>query len=83
MLQGVKLNQTQCPTNAEDREKMKGVPCASVIGSIMYATLSSGCDIWVCLSDLCLVFLSFLPPFPPPSVKRSPLGFHPTTVCAL
>ena len=39
MLQGVKLSQTQSPTNAEDREKMKVIPYASAIGSIMYAML--------------------------------------------
>ena len=26
MLEGVKLSKTQCPTTAEDREKMKDVP---------------------------------------------------------
>ena len=26
VLEGVKLSQTRCPTTAEDREKMKGVP---------------------------------------------------------
>ena len=36
VLQGVKLSQTQCPTTAEDREKMKNVPYASAIGSIKY-----------------------------------------------
>ena len=39
VLQGVKLSKTQSPTNAEDREKMKDVPYASAIGSIMYAML--------------------------------------------
>ena len=39
VLQGVKLSKTQCPTTAEDREKMKDVPYASAIGSIMYAML--------------------------------------------
>ena len=39
VLQGVKLSQTQCPTTVEDREKMKDVPYASAIGSIMYAML--------------------------------------------
>ena len=39
VLQGVKLSQTQCPTTAEDREKMKDVPYASAIGSIKYAML--------------------------------------------
>ena len=37
MLQGVKFSQTQCSTTAEDREKMKVIPYASAIGSIMYA----------------------------------------------
>ena len=36
VLQGVKLSQTQCPTTAEDREKIKVIPYASAIGSIMY-----------------------------------------------
>ena len=35
VLQGVELSKTQCPINAEDREKMKDVPYASAIGSIM------------------------------------------------
>ena len=39
VLQGVKLSQTQSPTSAEDREKMKVIPCASAIGSIIYAML--------------------------------------------
>ena len=39
VLQGVKLSQTQCPTTSEDREKTKGIPYASAIGSIMYAMM--------------------------------------------
>ena len=39
MLQGVKLSQTQSPTTAEDRKRMKVIPYASVIGSIKYAML--------------------------------------------
>ena len=39
MLQGVKLSKTQNPTTAEYIEKMKGIPYASVIGSIKYAML--------------------------------------------
>ena len=39
VIQGVKLSQTQCPSTAEDREKIKDVPYASAIGSIMYAML--------------------------------------------
>ena len=50
MLQGVKLSQTQCPTTIEDREKMKVVPYASAIGSIMYAMLCTRPD--VCLGSL-------------------------------
>ena len=37
VLQGVKLSQTQCPTAAEDREKMKVIPYASAIGSTSIA----------------------------------------------
>ena len=36
VLQDVKLSQTQSPTTAEDREKMKVIPYASVIG-VCYA----------------------------------------------
>ena len=50
VLQGVKLSQNQCPTTAEDREKMKDVPYASAIGSIMYAMLCTRPD--VCLISL-------------------------------
>ena len=39
VLQGVKLSKTQSPTIAEDRERMKVIPYASVIGSIKYAIL--------------------------------------------
>ena len=44
VLQGVKLSKTQCPTTAEDREKMKDVPYASAIGSIMYAMMCTRPD---------------------------------------
>ena len=39
VLQGVKLSNTQNPTTAEDRKRMKVIPYASVIGSIKYAML--------------------------------------------
>ena len=39
VLQGVKLSSAQCPTTAEDREKMSVIPYASVIGSIKYDML--------------------------------------------
>ena len=44
----MKLSQTQSPTTAEDREKMKVIPYASAIGSIMYAMLCTKPD--VCLA---------------------------------
>ena len=46
VLQGVKLTRTQCPTTAG--EKMKVIPSASTIGSIMYAMLCTGP--YVCLA---------------------------------
>ena len=48
VLQGVKLSQTQCPTTAEDREKIEVIPYASVIGSIKYAMLCT--RLVVCLA---------------------------------
>ena len=50
VLQGVKLSKTQCPTTAEDREKMKSVPYASAIGSIMYAMLCTRPDVCLAIS---------------------------------
>src|SRR6266511_412916 len=50
MLQGVKLSQTQCPTTSEDREKMKVIPYASAIGSIMYAMLCTRLDVCLAIS---------------------------------
>ena len=50
MLQGVKLSQFQCPTTAEDREKMKVIPYASTIGSIMYAMLCTRPDVCLAMS---------------------------------
>ena len=46
----MKLSQTQCPTTSEDREKMKGVPYASAIGSIMYAMLCTRPDVCLAIS---------------------------------
>ena len=39
MLQGVKLSKTQNLTSTEDRERMKIIPYALVIGSIKYSML--------------------------------------------
>ena len=50
VLQGVKLSQTQCPTIAEDRDKMKVIPYASTIGSIMYAMLCTRPDVCLAIS---------------------------------
>ena len=50
VFQGVKLSQAQCPTNAEDREKMKDVPYASAIGSIMYEMLCTRPDMCLAIS---------------------------------
>src|SRR6266496_2738630 len=40
----------QCPTIAEDREKMKVIPYASAIGSIMYAMLCTRLDVCLAIS---------------------------------
>ena len=50
VLQGVKLSQTQCPTTAEDREKMKVILYASAIGSIMYAMMCTRPDVCLAIS---------------------------------
>ena len=50
VLQGVKLSQTQCPTTAEEREKMKVIPYASAIGSIMYAMLCTKPVVYLAIS---------------------------------
>ena len=50
VLQGVKLSQTQCPTTSEDREKMKVIPYASAIGSIIYAMLCTRPDVCLAIS---------------------------------
>ena len=39
VLQGVRLSLAQCPTTAEDRERMKVIPYALAIGSIKYVML--------------------------------------------
>ena len=50
VLQGVKLSQTQCLTTAEDREKMKVIPYALAIGSIMYAMQCTRPDVCLAIS---------------------------------
>ena len=50
VLQGVKLSKTQCPTTAQDREKMKVIPYASDVGYIMYAMLCTRHDVFIDIS---------------------------------
>ena len=50
VLQGVQLSTAQCPTMAEDREKMSVIPYASAIGSIMYAMLCTRPDVNLAVS---------------------------------
>ena len=50
VLQGVKLSSAQCPTTAEDIEKMSVIPYASAIGSIMYAMLCIRPDVNLAVS---------------------------------
>jgi hypothetical protein len=50
VLQGVKLSEAQCPTTAEDKEKMSVIPYASAIGSIMYAMLCTRPDVCLAIS---------------------------------
>ena len=49
VLQGVKLSKTQSPTTAEERERMKVIPYASAIGSIMYAMLCTRPDVYLAI----------------------------------
>ena len=46
----MKLSETQCPTTSEDREKMKVIPYASTIGSIMYVMLCTRPDVCLAIS---------------------------------
>ena len=50
VLQGVKLSQTQSPTRAEERERMKVIPYASVISSIMYVMLCTRPNVYLAIS---------------------------------
>ena len=46
----MKLSQTQIPTTAENRKRMKVIPYASVIGSIKYAMLCTRPIVYLALS---------------------------------
>ncbi|KAJ9552008.1 hypothetical protein OSB04_016053 [Centaurea solstitialis] len=45
MQHGIVLSKTQCPVSSQDLDKMKSVPYASAIGSIMYAMLCTRPDV--------------------------------------
>ncbi|KAJ9562957.1 hypothetical protein OSB04_008117 [Centaurea solstitialis] len=45
MQHGIVLSKAQCPVSSEDQDKMKLVPYASAIGSIMYAMLCTRPDV--------------------------------------
>ena len=50
VLQGVKLSKTQSPTTVEERERMKVIPYASAIGSIMYAMMCTRSNVCLAIS---------------------------------
>ena len=50
MLQDIKLSKTKSPTMPEERERMKVVPYASAIGSIVYAMLCTTPDVCLAIS---------------------------------
>ncbi|KAJ9557932.1 hypothetical protein OSB04_012546 [Centaurea solstitialis] len=50
MQHGIMLSKTQCPVSSQDQDKMKSVPYASAIGSIMYAMLCTRPDVAYSLS---------------------------------
>ncbi|KAJ9565872.1 hypothetical protein OSB04_001838 [Centaurea solstitialis] len=45
MQHGIVLSKTQCPVSSQNQDKMKSVPYASAIGSIMYAMLCTRPDV--------------------------------------
>ncbi|KAJ9541347.1 LOW QUALITY PROTEIN: hypothetical protein OSB04_027853 [Centaurea solstitialis] len=45
MQHDIVLSKTQCPVSSQDQDKMKSVPYASAIGSIMYAMLCTRPDV--------------------------------------
>ncbi|KAJ9542203.1 hypothetical protein OSB04_028709 [Centaurea solstitialis] len=45
MQHGIVLSKTQCPVSSQEQDRMKSVPYASAIGSIMYAMLCTRPDV--------------------------------------
>ncbi|KAK3119169.1 hypothetical protein QOZ80_9BG0715040 [Eleusine coracana subsp. coracana] len=50
MSHGVSLSKTQCPSTPDEQEKMRAIPYASAVGSIMYAMISTRPDVAYALS---------------------------------
>lgn len=50
MSHGITLSKTQCPNTNDERERMRKIPYASAIGSIMYAMLCTRPDVSYALS---------------------------------
>jgi len=50
MSHGIHLSKTQCPSTANERDRMSRVPYASAIGSIMYAMISTRPNVSYALS---------------------------------
>jgi hypothetical protein len=50
MSHGMRFSEKQCPSTAEERERMSKVPYASAIGSIMYAMICTRPDVSYALS---------------------------------
>ena len=42
---GITLSKTQCPVEPKDIERMKSIPYASAVGSIMYAMMCTRPDV--------------------------------------
>ena len=50
MSHGITLSKTQCPETPDELERMRAIPYASAIGSIMYAMLCTRPDVSYALS---------------------------------
>ena len=50
MSQGITLGKTQCPMTPDEQERMREIPYASAVGSIMYAMLCTHLDVSYALS---------------------------------
>ena len=53
MLPGLRLSTEDAPQSSEDKERMAGVPCGSVVGSLLYLATCTHPDISFAVSSLC------------------------------